>query len=288
MGAEQLRATLDPGQVVDALDETSEQVVNHLQKIPGFAQLQREKSKLQAEIDRMKQLLDSAEKEQQRLQKEIKDLVASKGVPPDQYARVVKDLEQAQKELNDKPPIIRINEGEAYRFPSGSAKMSQEFVNALQEKEFLTLADEIRRRNNEEQLKVDTIEIIGHTDGQPIVASGNLDSALPGFLSGKTGDISALRPGSNNDLGLLRALAVRRAWQQFIGGANADPALAKVAVRCYSAGQTLPEDVSLTIPDSFQMKEERFRRIEMRLTQLARTPPPPPASPSEPVPPSQL
>jgi hypothetical protein len=175
-----------------------------------------------------------------------------------------------ESELNDKPPIIRIDEGnKEYRFASGSAAMSGDFLAGLEENEFKTLAGEILKRNNGGTIVVDTLEIIGYTDGQAVRTSGNLDDALPNFLSGRDQTLERLRPGSNNDLGLLRSLAVKKAWEQFAQASPGFEMLRRIDVRCYSAGQTIPpEPVSLTDPASFTQNNPKARRIEIRLTKL--------------------
>ena len=88
-------------------------------------------------------------------------------------------------------------------------------------------------------------------------------------FSSSRSTVTRLRPGSNNDLGLLRALSVRRAWEQFVSTADNSTELRRIAIRCYSAGQTLPEGSDPEDPKSYQLKEERLRRIELRLTKLA-------------------
>jgi hypothetical protein len=177
--------------------------------------------------------------------------------------------------LNDKPPIIRIDESaKQYRFGSGSAVMDDAFKDALRQNQFATLASEILKRNGEGKSRVDTLEIIGHTDGQPVRSTGNLDDQLPDFLAEKKDNFEALRAGSNNDLGLLRALAVKKAWEDYIATRSDKTLLQAVEVRCYSAGQTIPPDSEqnrLSNPDVFREQNEKSRRIEIRLTKLKDT-----------------
>lgn len=181
-----------------------------------------------------------------------------------------KQLVAAETALNDKPPIIQIKEadGKIYRFPSGSATLSSPFKNGLTADAFKILAAEILKRNANNQENVDTLEIIGHTDGDPVSRHGNLDHYLPDYLAGVSNDVSLLSPGSNNDLGLLRALAVRQAWAEFVANQENRSILQKIIVRCYSAGQTVPESTQLHAPATYRMQSEQFRRIEMRLTKL--------------------
>jgi hypothetical protein len=170
----------------------------------------------------------------------------------------------------DKPFLILIDEAttKEYRFDSGSAVMSREFLQGLREKEFKKLADEIHKRNVGGQLKVDTLEIIGHTDGQAIAKKGNLDQALAAYLSGKDTSFQKLEAGSNNDLGLLRALAVRDAWNDFVNDHATADELRKITVRCYSAGQTIPEVGNAKDPQTYRVADKQYRRIEVRLTKL--------------------
>jgi hypothetical protein len=181
------------------------------------------------------------------------------------------------KLLNDKPPIIKIAEGgkdgkEVYRFKSGDAEVNKAFREGLREGGFKELAGEIISRNGPGgRLGVDTLEIIGHTDGAPLSKLGNLDTQLPSFLGGNRQSFGKLVAGSNNDLGLLRALAIKEAWLDYTADHPQKDILEQVELRCYSAGQTLPgEDIALRDGrDSiFSEKNVKLRRIEIRLTKL--------------------
>ena len=135
----------------------------------------------------------------------------------------------------------------------------------------IELGDQISERNKS-QFKVDTIEIIGHTDGDPVTKKGNLDQILPRFLSGKDKNIKNLVAGSNNDLGLLRALAIKQAWMNYVEKKERDD-LRGIEIICFSAGQTQPllsegddPETYLKNPETYRKKEQNFRRIEIRLT----------------------
>ena len=182
---------------------------------------------------------------------------------------------RGEKGRNDKPPIITV--ASDVLFPSGGVTVSETASDSLRVGAFNEIATEILERNANDQQLVDTLEIIGHTDGVPMKgARGNLDTGLPAVLAG-TVAIDGLKPGSNNDLGLLRALAVKRAWQQFVLSPRPErerTLLEAVALRTYSAGQTVPFD-----PDG-PVDDERSRRIELRLTKLGVGPLTTPAQPS--------
>jgi hypothetical protein len=120
------------------------------------------------------------------------------------------------------------------------------------------------QRNGNGRLNVDTLEVIGHTDGIGFKHHwSNLDERLPALLSGGEAALDHLMPGSNNDLGLLRALAIKQTWQRFVAAHLERAHLAQIEVRTYSAGQTLPVEAG-----RFSAEDPRARRIELRLTKL--------------------
>jgi hypothetical protein len=246
IGWEELHPNQSPREVVEGLRKTSEEMLERL-------------SKMNAALNDKDEVLQSLSKMTER-----------NSVLERQNA----DLERLNADLNDKPPIIRIDEAtKEYRFASGSAVMDDAFRDALRLNQFVTLVSEILKRNGGGKSGVDTLEIIGHTDGQPVRAAGNLDNQLPDFLAGKNPNFEILRAGSNNDLGLLRALAVKRAWEDFVltQPETDRELLQQVEVRCYSAGQTIPPETEksrLSSPDVFREQNERSRRIEIRLTKL--------------------
>lgn len=177
-----------------------------------------------------------------------------------------KNLEDCNKRCGTnnadcKTPIIMISSGKNF-FPTGRSEINDAFALDLNKGAFQEIADEIIRRNKIDALKVDTLEVIGHTDGVPFKGNGNLDVGLPSVLLGAT-KTDHLIPGSNNDLGLLRALAIKQAWQQFINDHPDRAQLDSIEVRTYSAGQTVPVE-----PGRFESKDPRARRIELRLTKL--------------------
>lgn len=166
--------------------------------------------------------------------------------------------------IDDKPPIITISDAERQHFFTlGSASLTTEFLLDLNSSYFEEIAQEILARNHYNLMRVNTLEIIGHTDGIPVGGRGNLDLELPALLSRQTNNLSRLSPGSNNDLGLLRALAIQYAWQKFVAQHPQQEQLAMIAVRVYSAGQTQPIQSGI-----YNAEDARARRIEMRLTML--------------------
>lgn len=99
----------------------------------------------------------------------------------------------------DQPPIITISDTEVFSFPSGTADVTSAF------RSFLTFTVVPRLVNLMQRYTCDIVEIVGHTDSQRVRTRSNLDDALLKVLAGRR---DRLAPGSNADLGLMRAWAV--------------------------------------------------------------------------------
>jgi hypothetical protein len=249
-GRPQLRDSQSAKEVVAGLKDTSGDVVESLQSLRARVR-ELEAATPESMKTRLKELEDTVTDLEKKIVSGESTVVALK------------------KELNDKPPIIRIEESKLYRFDSGSAIMASDFKTGLATAEFKVLADEILKRNADGIKKVDTLEVIGHTDGQAIGKKGNLDETLPDLLSGKSRNLEAFRAGSNNDLGLLRALALRQAWEDFVTAHPNKDLLQSIEVRCYSAGQTVLESGGDKVSsENYRAPNEKSRRIEIRLTKL--------------------
>lgn len=163
-----------------------------------------------------------------------------------------------QKALNDKPPIIDLADARFLTFVKGRAEISPSFRAQLDNKEFEDLIRIVNDYKN-----VDTIEIIGHTDASPVGSSSNLDAILSNVLGGRI-KATVLSAGSNADLGLMRALAVKEEWSRWLAERHIQ-LTRRIDVRCYSAAQgVLPDDITGT-PEE---QEAKARRIEIRFTQL--------------------
>lgn len=74
-----------------------------------------------------------------------------------------------------------------------------------------------------------------------------------------------LRPGSNADLGLIRAVAVRREIESFLFSRGLSE---KIKVRSYSAANSIPLADKLDNSAVFSGEDAARRRIEIRFTQL--------------------
>lgn len=157
----------------------------------------------------------------------------------------------------DQPPIIVLTEAAGFTFATGSAEIPDRFARSLTEVIIPQIADIAGLYG------CDVIEVIGHTDGQRVQSDSNLDSELMSVIGGRP---ATLVPGSNVDLGLLRAWAVARVLRS-------SPRLNGLSVAVYSAGQMLAPDGSYAQAGDFSSVPER-RRIEIRVRRSPGSPPP--------------
>lgn len=175
---------------------------------------------------------------------------------------LMKDLAEARK-VNDKPPIISLPESSDFKFASGTAELpsASAFTAYLERTVFSDMRKVLDRGD------VNTIEIIGHTDGDSVRRreGSNLDGQLGNVLTGQN-TVKGLKFGSNADLGLVRAVVVRREIEAWLLKENL---AGKIQVRCYSAANSVPLTDELSDPKIFAGEDAARRRIEIRFTQLA-------------------
>jgi hypothetical protein len=162
-------------------------------------------------------------------------------------------LAEKERLLNDKPPVIPITENEQFYFKSGSATLSSAFKKHLEEEKFPIILEQLEKFGS----RVDTLEIVGHTDSEKLKdEDGNLDDdeLLLLVLHGQR-SASVLKPSSNTDLGIMRALEIRSLLQPWL----ASHSRSDIQIRCYSAGPTLLADGSLP-PVSSGNDNQEWRR----------------------------
>jgi outer membrane protein OmpA-like peptidoglycan-associated protein len=157
---------------------------------------------------------------------------------------------------NEKPPLLRLTEKESFRFGTGSYALNQEFKAALDSK-LPWIEDQITK------YRIDSVEIVGHTDGQPSPGNSNLDLLLP--KAGQSTALQGYQTGSNTDLGLLRALAV----SNYLRGKLEAKGLKGLTIRPYSAGSLIAGDGAYAPADSKDRADRR--RIELRFTRQENT-----------------
>jgi len=149
------------------------------------------------------------------------------------------------------PPIINLSEAGGYYFATGSAVLTPDFAIALRKvviPRLLQIA---------ESFDVDVIEVIGHTDEQPVTNRlSNLDRYLPSVTLGGA-DGAVLQWADNAGLGLARALAVVKVL-------SSDARLAGFRILPLSGAQLIDTDGRLTLWGGQGDVRER-RRIEIRM-----------------------
>jgi len=164
----------------------------------------------------------------------------------------IEELKRENKKLQNAPPIIIDDDSNNFNFPSGSAEPTQ----ALQ----THINTEIPKiEKNLQEHDIDFIQVIGHTDGQAVNQSSNLDQEqlLIGAAEG-TVSITSLKAGSNADLGLMRAIAVVQELQKL----QRTGRLKGIHFRAYSAGQLYLPNGKLASDN--RSSEASRRRIEIR------------------------
>lgn len=164
--------------------------------------------------------------------------------------------EPAEEEIsnplkNDWPPIISLSEAGNFSFNTGSAILAPEFKQALNgdiSGQILSIL---------EDYEADVIEVIGHTDLQPMgdARMTNLDDNAFSFL--RSGNNVALNAKDNAGLGYARALRVTRELM-------AQPELQGYTILPYSAAQMITPDERLQTGVA-QFDSEQLRRIEIRV-----------------------
>lgn len=157
-------------------------------------------------------------------------------------------LQNANNRLQSSSPIIIDEKSGQFKFKSGSAELTPELIKYIKQKITPQIQEIIKTKD------LDFIQVIGHTDGQILGQAGNLDQNLEKVAQNQV-NVQQLLPGSNADLGLMRALAVVQELQK-------QKELKKVKFRVYSAAQLYLPNGNLA-PINRQQDEKR-RRIEIR------------------------
>ncbi|WP_259671239.1 MULTISPECIES: hypothetical protein [unclassified Rhizobium] len=148
------------------------------------------------------------------------------------------------------PPIISLAEANGYFFRSGSAELSTSFTDQLNG----SISDEIAK--NLGTYGADIVEVIGHTDEQPISRlNSNLDKNSIDVLSSRK-PITTLEPADNAGLGLARAISVANLLR-------ANKSLSGITVLPLSAAQLILPGDTLTVGQAGNV--ETRRRIEIRI-----------------------
>jgi outer membrane protein OmpA-like peptidoglycan-associated protein len=176
------------------------------------------------------------------------------GLPsdPNEAQKKVKEGLDALSRGHNWPPIIVLGD-DHYRFKTLSAELTGNFEANLKKLVVPLLVQYAK------EYRVDTIEVIGHTDEQAITQprNSNLDASLLSFLR-RGGSASVLSPADNAGLGMARAVAVARLLMN-------DPNLAayREKILPLSGAQLISTDDRITKGVHGDIRERR--RIEIRL-----------------------
>lgn len=157
---------------------------------------------------------------------------------------------EASGKPHEWPPIISLTEANGYFFRSGSAELSSSFTEQLNG----SISDQIAK--NLDSYGADIVEVIGHTDEQPISRlNSNLDKNSIDVLSAKK-SITTLEPADNAGLGLARAISVANILRS-------NSHLSGITVLPLSAAQLIMPGDTLTVGQAGNV--ETRRRIEIRI-----------------------
>lgn len=170
----------------------------------------------------------------------------------------IKNFESEVKQRPRFPPQITITANQ-HDFPSGSAELTPDLAKYISN----DLVNQID--NNVKDYDINTVVVIGHTDGQALSnRSSNIDNRLKKVSIDKL-PIDKLNPGSNAELGLMRALAVVKKLQEIQKQGKLlqglDP---KRGYRVYSAAQLMLNNGEFASPDP--KPDAQRRRIEIYFT----------------------
>jgi len=148
------------------------------------------------------------------------------------------------------PPIITLSEANNNYFRSGSAELTPTFSEKLNS----SISEEIAR--NLQAYGADIVEVIGHTDEQPLSRAGsNMDKNAIDVIWSKKGVVS-MEPADNAGLGLARAISVANVLKS-------NQSLSAVTVLPLSAAQLILPGDTLTHGEAGAV--ETRRRIEIRI-----------------------
>jgi len=165
-----------------------------------------------------------------------------------QSYNLISKLEEANRKLQTATPIVIDEKSGKFKFQSGSAELSPALKTYIRQR--IIPAIETITKDRE----IDFIQVIGHTDGQGIQKTSNLDKNIESVASRKQ-SVKMLVPGSNTDLGLMRALAV-------VQEIESTGKLKNVKFRAFSAGQLYLPSGKLAAVN--RDADASRRRIEIR------------------------
>ncbi len=221
-------------------------------------QLQQQISSLQSQLQQKTNEVTGLQGKLGNLQNQVTQLHGSVTTSKEELKQKSNRVTELETEIEKlmSPPVIVIQDSKTRRFESGSAEISGDLKGFIEE----DLVGKIE--NWAQEYKGYVVEVIGHTDGQVNQgSSSNLDTHLEQVARGNE-SVSSLQPGSNADLGLMRALAVVKELQK-------NPRLKELGLkfRAYSAAQLYSPGGDYA--GANRKPDQSRRRIEVRFTPSA-------------------
>jgi len=158
------------------------------------------------------------------------------------------NLAKANERLQSATPILIDEKSGKFSFTSNSAKLSPQLKKYINEEKIPEIQTVLQKHD------IDFIQVIGYTDSQEISRMGNLDKKLEKVAFNQE-KVDVLIPGSNADLGLMRALAI-------IQEVEKSGKIKDIRFQAYSAAQLYDQKGNLI---KFDRKDNaKLRRIEIR------------------------
>ncbi len=199
-------------------------------------------------------------KEDKKIKEEIKNLeIRNQELQINNQA-----LQEAiAKDRKDFPPNITIKNTNKYAFPLSQATLPPALKIHISGEIVPKIKDYFKKYD------INTIEVIGHTDGVKVSGTSNLDQLL-NRVATENREIGELQAGSNADLGLMRALAVVKALQneeQLLQVFKAQGLDKDKVFRAYSAAQLYLLNRKIAPP--YADINQESRRIQIRFTKLS-------------------
>ena len=247
----------------NSLNQSETQVEELERQIVGLQRLLRRRDRsisgLESKLETKDTLVETLQTQVGNLQTQVGNLQAQTGNLQAQINMRLAQISSLSSEvdkLKSAPPVVVIENSGEYQFTSGSAELPP----ALRKYIRTGLVDRIEQITNARGIYV--VEIIGHTDGQVnLSGESNLDQNLENVALG-TQPISNLKPGSNADLGLMRALEVVKQLREI----QQQGRLPELEFRAYSAAQLfLPSGDFASVQ---RQPNAQRRRIEIRFSPL--------------------
>jgi flagellar motor protein MotB len=241
---------------VEELHSLRRELEQLVEKNRDLEERARTADKLARRVEELTKRVDQAEKEFDA----VKKVVAVAGVDVSKPNWSVQ-LETILKGpgVHTWPPIIVLKETDDYRFEKGSAELSANFRQQLlvevvpQLLKIVSLYD------------VDVVEVIGHTDEQPIAPRpSNLDGTLRKVLRDHA-PITELIPADNAGLGIARAVSVVQVLAS-------DQRLSKLKILPMSGAQLIEDDRMTDWTRSGDIPARRRIEIRVRRTSVRQAP----------------